>query len=200
MTGLDFSEPALEVARRLAADCGHDDRLRVQRRVRRGRGPRRRALRPRVHRHRRARAGCPTCGAGRRSWPVAATRRAVVHPRGSSDAVVAVRPEAGRAWWWSSSRTSRSRAARSSASPCSYVEHEGELESPDIVSFNHGMAEIDQRAVGRGHAAHDVRRARLACRGTRSAMRWWRTRSGEFRLRDHPERLAASYTLQAVKG
>ena len=69
ITGLDFSAPALDVARRLAADAGaaidyvesevYDAR----------RGARRRALRPRLHRHRRVVLAARRRAAGPTSWP-----------------------------------------------------------------------------------------------------------------------------------
>lgn len=79
-----------------------------------------------------------------------------------------------------------------------YVDHEGEVESPTMVSFNHGLAEIFNALWSAGmditlfqehdsvpwNALGDVMVAGDL---------------GEWRLRERPERLAASYTLRAVK-
>jgi SAM-dependent methyltransferase len=79
-----------------------------------------------------------------------------------------------------------------------YVEHEGELESPTTVGFNHGMAQIIT-------AVHDAG-LRLVLFEEHDSVPWnalddemVADEMGEYRLREHPERLAASYTLRAVK-
>jgi hypothetical protein len=80
-----------------------------------------------------------------------------------------------------------------------YVEHEGELASPDNIQWNHGLAEI-LTAVGDAGL-------RLVAIEEHCSVPWnplgaamEALPNGEFQLREHPERLAASYTLQAVKG
>ena len=80
-----------------------------------------------------------------------------------------------------------------------YVEHEGELESPDIISFNHSLSEIfnalwDAGMQLTGFVEHDSVPWNVAGDAMVADER------GEYRLRDHPERLAATYTLQARKG
>jgi SAM-dependent methyltransferase len=79
----------------------------------------------------------------------------------------------------------------------SYVAHEGVISSPETISFNHGLGEILTALSEAGLrldslTEHDsvpwnpLGEAMVACEG------------GEFRLRDRPERLAASYTLRAT--
>lgn len=84
-----------------------------------------------------------------------------------------------------------------------YVEHEGELASPATVSFNHGIGEIITAVMDAGLTL-------LSFEEHRSVP--WNPLADEFvsvgldegleefELRDRPDRLAASYTLQAVKG
>ena len=79
-----------------------------------------------------------------------------------------------------------------------YVEHEGELASPDTIQWNHGLAEILTAVAGAG--------LRLVAIEEHCSVPWNPSGSamealanGEFQLRERPERLAASYTLQAVK-
>ncbi|WP_438027177.1 class I SAM-dependent methyltransferase [Sorangium sp. So ce233] len=80
-----------------------------------------------------------------------------------------------------------------------YVSHEGELAAPDSISFNHGLGEIISALF-----AADLRLTSLT---EHDSVPWnplgdamVSDARGEWRLRDRPERLAASYTLQAVKG
>ena len=80
-----------------------------------------------------------------------------------------------------------------------YVPHEGELSSPDIIVWNHGLAQILT-------ALADAR-LRLTAIEEHCSVPWnplgpamERLANGEYQLRQRPERLAASYTLQAVKG
>ena len=80
----------------------------------------------------------------------------------------------------------------------SYVDHESALESPTFVSFNHGLAEIFNALWRAGlevtfFEEHDsVPWNALGDVMVEGAL-------GEWRLRDRPERLAATYTLRAVK-
>jgi SAM-dependent methyltransferase len=82
--------------------------------------------------------------------------------------------------------------------PFSYVEHDGELESPDMVHFNHGLAEIVTAVMGAG--------LDLAALEEHDTVPWnplgdamEEVGGGEHRLRVAPERLPATYTLQATK-
>ncbi len=80
----------------------------------------------------------------------------------------------------------------------SYVDHESALDSPTFVSFNHGLAEIFNALWGAGFdityfEEHDcVPWNALGDVMVEGAL-------GEWRLRDRPERLAATYTLRATK-
>jgi SAM-dependent methyltransferase len=80
----------------------------------------------------------------------------------------------------------------------SYVEHEGELAAPESVEFNHGMGEVVTALLSAGLA--------LTALEEHDSVPWdflagatVRDDRGEWRLGHSPERLAASYTLQAVK-
>ncbi|MCU1398465.1 MAG: hypothetical protein JWN62_1574 [Acidimicrobiales bacterium] len=80
-----------------------------------------------------------------------------------------------------------------------YVDHEGELAEPETMQFNHGVGEILTALLRVGmeitaFEEHDTVPWR-AIGDDRMEM----IGNGEWRLRDRPERLAASYTLQAVK-
>ena len=79
-----------------------------------------------------------------------------------------------------------------------YVDHEGDLASPDIISFNHGLAEIITALMDVGMtltAIEEHRSVPWNPLGTAMVER----EDGEFELRDNPDRLAATYTLQARK-
>lgn len=80
----------------------------------------------------------------------------------------------------------------------SYVDHESALESPTFVSFNHGLAQIFNALWKAGlevtqFEEHDS----VPWNALGDAM--VEGDLGEWRLRDRPERLAATYTLRAVK-
>jgi SAM-dependent methyltransferase len=82
--------------------------------------------------------------------------------------------------------------------PFSYVAHDEPLASPDIVHFNHGMAQIITALMNAGMAItafeeHDT----VPWNPLGDAME--DAGHGEYRLRSAPERLAATYTLQATK-
>jgi SAM-dependent methyltransferase len=79
-----------------------------------------------------------------------------------------------------------------------YVQHDGELSSPRTISFNHGIGEILTAILNAG--------LRLVAFEEHRSVPWdafgaagVRDEQGEYRLRERPERLAATYTLQAVK-
>jgi SAM-dependent methyltransferase len=82
--------------------------------------------------------------------------------------------------------------------PISYVEHEGELAAPTVVHFNHGLAEVLTALWNAGLTVtifeeHDsVPWNPLGTAMVEDAI-------GEYRLRERPERLAATYTLRAEK-
>ena len=80
----------------------------------------------------------------------------------------------------------------------SYVEHEGTLDAPTIVSFNHSLSETFNALWTAGLTVtlfeehQSVPWNPLDTAMVEDAM-------GEFRLRENPERLAATFTLRAVK-
>ena len=80
----------------------------------------------------------------------------------------------------------------------SYVEHEGVLDSPNLVSFNHSLSEVFNALWNAGltitlfEEHQSVPWNPLADAMVEDEM-------GEFRLRENPERLPATYTLRAVK-
>ena len=82
--------------------------------------------------------------------------------------------------------------------PLSYVDHVEPLTSPDIVHFNHGLSEVIMALMDAG--------LRLTSIEEHDTVPWnplgtamEDTGGGEFRLRHNPKRLAATYTLQAIK-
>jgi SAM-dependent methyltransferase len=79
-----------------------------------------------------------------------------------------------------------------------YVEHDGELASPDTIVFNHGLGEIVTALMDAGLALTALEEHQSApwdfLAGATVA-----DERGEWRLRERPERLAATYTLQATK-
>jgi SAM-dependent methyltransferase len=82
--------------------------------------------------------------------------------------------------------------------PVSYVEHDGALESPDIIHFNHGLAEIITAVMAAG--------LNLVAIEEHDSVPWnplgdaMEAVPGHgFRLRTAPERVPATYTLQALK-
>jgi SAM-dependent methyltransferase len=81
-----------------------------------------------------------------------------------------------------------------------YVEHEGTIESPDTVAFNHGVGEIFNAVWGAGLeiTGFDEHRT-VPWNPLGTAMVEAEGLPGEYELRDQPERLAATYTLRARK-
>ena len=80
----------------------------------------------------------------------------------------------------------------------SYVEHEEALTSPDFLSFNHGLGEIITALMSSGlDLTGLVEHESVPSNPLGGAME--ALGSGEYRLRESPLRLAASYTLQAVR-
>ena len=82
--------------------------------------------------------------------------------------------------------------------PKTYVEHEGELAQPTIVSFNHGLGEIVTALMEQGmDLTQLVEHDSVPWNPLGDAM--VEGDDGEFRLVDQPARLPLTYTLQAVK-
>lgn len=82
--------------------------------------------------------------------------------------------------------------------PLSYVPHDEPLTSPDIVCFNHGLAQVITALMSAGMSLtaieeHDT----VPWNPLADAME--PVGGGEYRLRQAPQRLAATYTLQATK-
>ncbi len=80
----------------------------------------------------------------------------------------------------------------------SYVEHAGALTQADTIQFNHGLGEILTAVMDAG--------LQLSAFEEHDSVPWPAlgdqmepVGGGEFRLRDRPERLPHSYTLQAVR-
>lgn len=81
----------------------------------------------------------------------------------------------------------------------SYVAHDAPLESPDMVHFNHGLAEVLTAVMDAG--------MHLTAIEEHDTVPWNPLEDGmididgggEYRLRHHPERLPATYTLQASR-
>jgi len=80
-----------------------------------------------------------------------------------------------------------------------YVDHDGELAEPESIGFNHGIGEILTALLRAGMS--------ITAFEEHDSVPWQALGGemmevgdlGEWRLRDRPERLAATYTLQAVK-
>jgi SAM-dependent methyltransferase len=82
--------------------------------------------------------------------------------------------------------------------PLSYVDHDEPLPSPAIVHFNHGLAQVITALMDAGMQLtaieeHDT----VPWNPLDDAME--DVGNGEYRLRQDPLRLAATYTLQAIK-
>jgi SAM-dependent methyltransferase len=80
----------------------------------------------------------------------------------------------------------------------SYVDHDEPLTSPDLIHFNHGLGQIVTALIGAG--------MELTSLEEHDSAPWnpfdtaaEEIAGGEYRLREHPERLPLTYTLQARK-
>ena len=82
--------------------------------------------------------------------------------------------------------------------PKTYVEHEGELDQPTTVGFNHGLGEIVTALLAEGMELTElVEHQSVPWNQLGDEM--VRGDDGEWRLVTAPERLPLTYTLQAVK-
>ena len=79
-----------------------------------------------------------------------------------------------------------------------YVEHDGDLSSPDCVGFNHGLGEIIT-ALQRAGLVLESLEEHMSVPWNVAGDAMEVDELGEWRLREHPERLAATYTLRATK-
>jgi len=82
--------------------------------------------------------------------------------------------------------------------PHTYVEHEEPLASPDIVHFNHGLAQIVTAVTDAGMTLLSLEEHDSAPWNALGEV-MHEVEGGEFRLREQPERLAATYTLRAAR-
>jgi SAM-dependent methyltransferase len=197
VTGLDFSEPALEVARRLAADCGHDITYVAS------------DVHAAVDALGRERFDMVYTGIGALCWLPDVRRWAEVvagllRPGGR----LFIREGHPMVWTLCDPRPDgllvveypyfEVEGGTAFHETTTYVDHDGELAAPDIVSFNHGLAEIFNAlwSAGLTVTAFDEHDS-LPWNVAGDAM--VEDELGEWRLRERPERLAATYTLQAIK-
>ncbi len=80
----------------------------------------------------------------------------------------------------------------------SYVAHDEPLASPDVIGFNHGLAEVISALMDVGmHLTAIEEHDTVPWNPLGDAMEDEGT--GEYRLRSNPARLPATYTLQAAK-
>lgn len=196
MTGLDFSTPALEVARRLAADCGESIAY-VEA-----------ELYSAIEALGEARFDFVYTGIGALCWLPDIRRwarivSALLKPGGRlfmreghpmlwslstprPDGLVVIEYpyfETGRGTTFFETKT--------------YVEHEGEVGSPKTIEFNHGLAQIISGLLEAGLTLTALEEHRSAPWDFLTGATVVDER-GEYELRDRPERLAATYTLRAT--
>jgi SAM-dependent methyltransferase len=197
MTGVDFSAPALEVARRLASDCGADIHYVES------------DIYDAVEMLGSGQFDVVYTGIGALCWIPDVRRWArvvaeLLRPGGR----LFIREGHPVVWSLCDPRPDgllviefpyfETDDGTPFSEPTTYVEHEGELTSPDIISFNHGLGEIITAVMDAGLT--------LTMFEEHPSVPWnvagdamVEDETGEWTLREHPERLAATYTLQAVK-
>ena len=197
MTGLDFSEPALEVARGFATDCGASiDYVAAD-------------VYEAVEALGEARFDLVYTGVGALCWlpriaPWAKVVSRLLKPGGR----LFLREGHPMLWTLCDPRPDQlmvvefpyfeTESGTEFTQTKTYVEHEGELSASRTLEFNHGLGEIFAalRAAGLELTGFDEH----------SSVPWnafgdagMADELGEYRLRERPERMAASYTLQAIK-
>ena len=197
MTGLDFSVPAIDVARRLAVDCGTEITYVAG------------EVYDAVEVLGRERFDLVYTGIGALCWLPDVCRWAQVvadllRPGGR----LFVREGHPMVWSLCDPRPDgllvveypyfEVEGGTPFSEASSYVDHDGELASPDIVSFNHGLAEVVNAlwAAGMQLTLFEEHRS-VPWNVAGEAM--VEDETGEWTLRDQPERLAATYTMGAVK-
>ena len=196
VTGLDFSAPALQVATQLAADCeAHIDYVQSE-------------LYSAVEALGTARFDLVYTGIGALCWLPDIGRwaqvvAALLRPGGR----LFMREGHPMLWTLADPRPDGlvvvefpyfETGAVHFSEPLSYVPHDEPLTSPDIVHFNHGLAQVITALMSAGMSLtaieeHDS----VPWNPLEDAME--QVGGGEYRLRQSPERLAATYTLQATK-
>jgi SAM-dependent methyltransferase len=196
VTGLDFSAPALEVARRLAADCGTAiDYVESE-------------LYRAVDALGAERFDLVFTGIGALCWLPDIGRwaqvvSALLRPGGRLFmreghpmlwALADPRPDGLLVVEYPYFETEGTPFTQTT----SYVAHEEPLASPDLVHFNHGIGQVVSAVMAAGLTMtgleeHDT----VPWNPLGDAME--AVKGGEYRLRHAPERLPATYTLQATK-
>ena len=197
MTGLDFSEPALEVARRLAADCGQAiDYVCSE-------------VSGAVEALGRERFDLVYTGIGALCWlpdvrEWARVVAALLRPGGR----LFIREGHPVVWSLCDPRSDgllviefpyfEVAGGTAFHEETTYVDHDAPLAAPETVSFNHGLAEIFNALWEAGlqivgFDEHDSVPWNVAGDAMVEGP------DGEFRLREQPERLPCTYTLRAVK-
>ncbi|MBI5087631.1 MAG: class I SAM-dependent methyltransferase [Actinobacteria bacterium] len=196
MTGLDFSAPALEVARRLAAECGATIEYVES------------ELYSAVEVIGRERFDFVFTGIGALCWLPDVRRWAqVVADLLRPGGFLFIREGHPMLWSLCEPRPDGlvvvefpyfETSGTVFNETTTYVPHEGELPSPTTVSFNHGLGQIITAVMDAG--------LRVVLFDEHDSVPWNPLADemvaddlGEYRLRHVPERLAASYTLRAVK-
>lgn len=196
MSGLDFSAPALEVAARLASDCGQSIRYEEA------------DVYDAVEVFGRERFDFVYTGVGALCWlPSVARWAEVVAGLLRPGGFLFIREGHPMLWSLCDPRDDQlvvveypyfETAGTVFVETETYVEHDEPLESPASVGFNHGLAEIFNALWSSGLTVTMFEEHQsVPWNALGDAM--VDVGGGEFALRDHPERLAASYTLRAEK-
>ena len=196
MSGLDFSEPALDVARRLAADCGATIDYRAA------------DLYDAPAAFEGAAFDFVFTGIGALCWLPdiagwARTVAAMLRPGG----FLFIREAHPVTWSMTDPRPDGllvveypyfEHSGLAFIEPSTYVEHEGELAAPVQVVFNHGLAEIFNALWSAGlHIELFEEHRSLPWNPLGDAMA--DIGGGEYALRTGTDRLPLSYTLRAVR-
>jgi SAM-dependent methyltransferase len=196
MSGLDFSAPALDVARRLATDCGHEIRYEEA------------DVYDAVGVFGREQFDFVYTGIGALCWLPSVSRWAeVVAGLLKPGGFLFIREGHPMLWSMCDPRNDQLLVVEYPYfenegvifhEETTYVEHETPLESPTIVSFNHSLSEVFNALWNAGltitlFEEHDS----VPWNAMGDAMEEFEP--GEFRLRDQPARMACSYTLRAER-
>jgi SAM-dependent methyltransferase len=196
MSGLDFSAPALEVASRLAADCDRRIDYRVG------------DVYDAVETFGSGQFDFVYTGIGALCWLPSATRwarvvAALLRPGG----FLFIREGHPMLWGLCDPRPDGLVVVEFPyfetdgtvfVETSTYVEHEGELDSPTIVSFNHSLSEIFNALWSAGLTV-TLFEEHMTVPWNPLGEAMVDTGDEEYALEDVPERLAATYTLRAEK-
>jgi len=196
MSGLDFSEPALDVARRLAADCGQEIDYRAS------------DVYDAVTTFGGERFDFVYTGIGALCWLPSAARWAeavagLLRPGG----FLFIREGHPMLWALCDPRPDDlvvlefpyfETDGTVFVEPKTYVDHEDDLESPTIVSFNHSLSEIFNALWAAGLTI-TLFEEHMTVPWNQLGSAMVDTGGEEYALAHMPERLAATYTLRAEK-